>query len=129
DEVNGPIIKELVSLMPKMYALKFKPILQDEEDSSQDEDVSTGDEEEKNVIKKAKGIKSAYLKKKIKFENYLDCLKNNKTYKATYNTIRSYNHQIFSITEEKKSLSTYDDKRKHLTNGINTLPYGHYLLT
>uniref|UniRef100_UPI00163D5E79 hypothetical protein n=1 Tax=Klebsiella pneumoniae TaxID=573 RepID=UPI00163D5E79 len=50
-------------------------ILQDEEDSSQDEDVSTGDEEEKNVIKKAKGIKSAYLKKKISLKTIWIVLK------------------------------------------------------
>ena len=110
DETNGAPPEEIVALMSKLYALK---IYQN----------SNGKEE---VIKKAKGIKNLYLKKKLNFETYKQCLFENIEHTATFNTIRSFNHALFSITEVKKALTSRDDKRKILSDGIHTLPFGHY---
>jgi len=68
------------------------------------------------------------LKKNIIFDQYKECLFQNKTFNATFNTIRSFNHKLFTVTETKKALSSYDDKRKIADDGINSLPYGHYSL-
>lgn len=106
DEANGTPLLEMVALMSKMYAIR---ILQ-----------------ENSTIKKAKGIKNIYLKKNITFEHYLKCLFENQQYTAKFNTIRSFNHEIYSITEVKKSLSAHDDKRKILQDNVHTLPFGHY---
>jgi hypothetical protein len=115
DEANGKVIKEIIALTSKMYAFE----LLDQNDCNND--TST-------YVKKAKGIKKLFLKKKVVFEQYKKCLLENKTYTATYNTIRSFNHKIYSITETKKSLTSNDDKRVILEDGIHTLPYGHYSL-
>lgn len=112
DECCGTPIAEVVALMPKMYAIK----------------LASSDNGNDVIVKKAKGIKSTYIKKHIMFEDYKKCLFENKTYSATYNTIRSFNHKLFSITEKKTCLTSNDDKRKVLDDGIHTLPYGHYIL-
>lgn len=113
DETNGIPLEEIVALMSKLYALNlFRP----------------NTIEEEGVIKKAKGIKNLYLKKKIKFENYKKCLFENYVHTATFNTIRSFNHTLYSVTEIKKALSSNDNKRVILPDGIKTLPYGHYSL-
>lgn len=113
DETKGTPITEMVGLMSKMYALKLLP----EVTATCSKDI---------VIKKAKGIKLSYVKQTLHFEDYKKCLFENKTYTATFSNIRSFNHQLFSIRETKKSLTSSDDKRKTLSDGINTLPYGHY---
>lgn len=107
DELSGEIIEEFVGLMSKMYA--FKTMNND-------------------VTKKAKGVKKTCLKKNLTFEHYKKCLFENETYYVKVKSIRSFKHQIFSISERKKALSSYDDKRIILQDGIHTLPYGHYSL-
>lgn len=107
DEVNGDIMEEFVGLMSKVYA--FKTV-------------------NNNVTKKAKGVKKSCLKKNLSFEHYQKCLFENREYFVKINSIRSFNHQLFSISERKKALSSYDDKRIILEDGIHTLPYGHYSL-
>lgn len=111
DETNGIPLKEIVALMSKLYALKL---------------LKSNTVEEGGVIKKAKGIKNVYLKKKIKFENYKKCLFENYVHTATFNTIRSFNHRLYSVTEIKKALSSGDNKRVILADGVHTLSYGHY---
>jgi len=108
DETKSVPLQEFVALMPKMYAVK----------------IDAGE-----VIKKAKGVKTQFLKKNIVFDQYKECLFENKTINATFNSIRSYNHTLYTIKSTKKALSSYDDKRKILQDGIHTLPYGHYSLT
>ena len=44
------------------------------------------------------------------------------------NMIRSEKHKLYTVTQNKTSLSAYDDKRYILDDGISTLPYGHYSL-
>ena len=117
DETNGLPIQESVGLMSKMYALKTVPT------------VTIGDDSvEPGVTKKAKGVKTLYVKKKLLFEHYKKCLFEHRTYTARFNSIRSFNHRLFSITETKTCLTSSDDKRKILADGIHTLPYGHFSL-
>lgn len=113
DETKSIPIQELVALSAKMYAIKIGE--------------ETG-EEEINCVKKVKGIKQSYVKKHIKFHHYKACLLESRVFQASYNTIRSFNHQLYSIRETKNSLSPLDDKRVILNDGIHTLPYGHYSL-
>lgn len=108
DEANGELLKEIIALASKLYAIDFS--------------VS-------ECIKKAKGIKQIYVKKKITFEHYKKCLLEHKTYTASFNAIRSFNHELFSVRETKRSLTPYDDKRVILRDGVHTLPYGHYSLS
>ena len=58
DELGGKIITEVVALRPKIY----ENLMDDGSDH-----------------KKAKGTKRCVIKQKLMFENYKDCLFNNKT--------------------------------------------------
>ena len=42
-------------------------------------------------------------------------------------TIRSKNHEIYSLEINKKSLSSFDDKRYICDSGIESFAYGHFL--
>ena len=109
DEAGGEIITEFIGLRSKMYSY----LIQD--DSKEH--------------KKAKGIKRSALKKEIRHYNYYNCLFSNEKYdimqNVNFNTIRSYNHEIFTINNSKIGLCSMDDKRYLLNNNINTLAYGH----
>ena len=42
-------------------------------------------------------------------------------------TIRSENHEIYSLEINKKSFSSFDDKRYICNNGIESFAHGHFL--
>jgi hypothetical protein len=83
---------------------------------------------ETSVSKKLKGIKKAVMKKEISFEDYKNCLFNQKEYFHRQKVIRSHKHDIFTEEVKKKSLSWKDDKRYLLPNSTDTLAYGHVLV-
>ena len=104
DEVGGKIIKEFVVLRSKFYSYK----------------MFEGKEE-----KKCKGIKKNVIKKNLNFEDYKECLFSRKQQMIKMNVIRSYNHELFSEEVSKIALSSNDDKRIILEDGIHTLALGH----
>lgn len=109
DEVGGKLIKQFVGLRPKMYAL----------------DVDTENEIENNKYKRAKGIQRCVVEKKIKFNDYINCLQTKHVRRDFCTGLRSKNHVIHSVFQNKISLSPHDDKRHILDNGITTLALNH----
>ena len=107
DEACGIPITEFVGLRSKMY--------------SYIKDNYKGE-------KTAKGIKKNIIKNKIKHTNYKKVLFKNKQIHHTMKTIRSSKHLIGSYEINKVSLSCFDDKRYILTDGKQSLAYGHYKL-
>jgi len=105
DEENGKIIKEVICLKPKMYAIKT----------------------EDGTHKKAKGIPKKKVEKELPFNKYKSTLNNITRDKINYTSIRSEKHVISIIKQEKTGLSNYDDKR-YWKNNLESLPYGHYSL-
>lgn len=103
DEVNGKIITEFIGLKPKMYTIKL----------------------DESLFKKAKGIPTHKVKKQITFDQYYNTLMENTKKYIKFNTIRSFNHQICSITCNKLGLSSFDNKRYWL-DFKSSVPYGHY---
>ena len=103
DECGGAVIEEFVGLRPKMYSLKY------------------GDQEKKT----AKGVKKCVIEKQLKHEAFRACFANQSDMRHNMNMIRSYGHQLFSVTVNKTSLSPYDDKRYVLKNDIETLAFGN----
>ena len=99
DEVAGRQITHFVGLRPKLYSFKL-------EDSS--------------TTKKSKGIKKNIVKKKIEFEDYVDCLKTGKKQMRKMNIIRSEKHDIYSKEVNKLALSGDDDKRILCKDKVNT---------
>ena len=73
--------------------------------------------------KKAKGTKKCVIKQKLMFENYKDCLFNNKTVYRSQERFKSYNHDVYTEVN-KIALSSNDDKRTQTSDRITTYPYG-----
>ena len=103
DELGGKIMTEVVALRPKTYAY----LMDDGSDH-----------------KKAKGTKKCVIKQKLMFENYKDCLFNNKTVYRSQERFRSYYHVMYTEEVNKIALSSNDDKRLQAPDRITTYPYG-----
>ena len=107
DEVDGKIITHFIGLKPKSYS--FKVYKQDKEE------------------KKSKGIVKHKVKKELNFVKYLEALNNNECDTVTFKSIRSKQHQIYSIKQTKQALSSYDNKR-YYSDSVRSLPYGHFFI-
>ena len=99
DEAAGCQITHFVGLRPKLYSFKT----------------------EDKVEKKCKGVKSNVVKNTIDFKDYVKCLFTDNKEMRTMKIIRSEKHEIYSKEVNKIALSNDDDKRKVLSNKINTL--------
>ena len=71
-------------------------------------------------VNKAKGVI-----KKIRHNEYVDVLFNEKVIRHKMKRIQSKLHEIGTFDLNKISLSCFDDKRYVLGDGINTLAYFH----
>jgi len=106
DEAAGKIIQEFVGLKAKQYSFKMW------EDSSEH--------------KKCKAIRKNVVKNRITHDDYKNCLLNYKEQMRTMYVIRSHLHDVYTEEVNKVALSTEDDKRVIMENGLQTLAYGHY---
>ena len=105
DEMKGVLIQEFIGLRAKMYSLL------------------KGDNKE---MKRAKGVKKNIVKNEIRHQHYKTCLFDEEKFMHSMCSIRSEKHQLYTIKQNKSSLSFYDDKRYLLADGITSLLYGHY---
>ena len=105
DEAGGKVIDEFVGLRAKSYSYK----------------MSEGEES-----KKCKGVKKSVIKKSILHEDYKKCLFTGKEQLRRMNVVRSYKHEIYTEEINKVALSSSDDKRHILDDGVHTLALGHY---
>ena len=64
------------------------------------------------------------IKQKLMFENYKDCLFNNKTVYRSQERFKSYYHDVHTEEVNKIALSSNDDKRLQIPDRITTYPYG-----
>jgi len=103
DEANGIAPLEFVGLRSKMYSL-----------------LLPGNKEKKT----AKGIKKSYVTKKIRHEDYRNCIFNEEPTTSKFRTIRSTRHELHTIEISKAALSPFDDKR-YLVNSSDSYAYGH----
>ena len=72
----------------------------------------------------AKGTKKCVIKQKLMFENFKDCLFNNKTIYRLQERLQRFNHNVHTEEVNKTALSGNDDKRLHTSDKITTYPYG-----
>ena len=105
DEVNGKIITQFIGLKPKSYAFTIH-----------------GEDDEH---KKSKGVVKHKVKKNCHIRTTTKHYFKTKKHEITYNFIRSRNHQLFSMSQVKQSLSNYENKRLYI-DAFTSLPYGHY---
>ena len=111
DEFAGNVPSELVGIRSKMYSIIDDTLSQ----------KNTG-----------KGIKKVILKK-LEHKKYKDCLfhdfdtdKMIQSSKMTF--IHSKNHNVYTHTTPKITLSNFDDKKYICDDGITQLSWGHYKL-
>ena len=58
------------------------------------------------------------------FENYKDCLFNNKNILKSQQRFKSNHHNVYTEEINKIALSSNDDKRLQTSDRIKTYPYG-----
>ena len=75
--------------------------------------------------KKCKGVTKNVTKRSIQIDDYRECLFSRKEQHRKMNVIRSHCHEIYTEEINTISLSSDDDKRIIIADGIHTLAYGH----
>ena len=100
DEVAGKQITCFVGLRPKLYSFRI---------------------EEDKEVRKCKGIKKNVIKKKLDFDDYVQCLFTGRKEMRKMNIIRSEKHDIYSKEVNKIALSNEDDKREVLLGKVKTI--------
>ena len=103
DELGGKIMKEFVGLRAKTYAYLM------DDDSEH---------------KKAKGTKKCVIKRRLMFENYTDCLFNDKTILKSQQRFKSDCRNAYTEQINKIALSSNDEKRLQTFDKITTYPHG-----
>ena len=73
--------------------------------------------------KKAKGTKKCVIKREIMFENYRDCLLNNKKVYRSQQRFKSCNQDVYTEEVNKTALSPNDDKTAQTYDRGKTYPY------
>ena len=105
DEAAGKRIKEFVGLRAKLYSF----IMEDGKEN-----------------KRCKGVKKQVVENSITHEDYKTCLRTGKEQLRKQNILRSYEHEVYTEEVNKIALSSIDDKRYILDDGIHTLAWGHH---
>ena len=80
--------------------------------------------DDNSEVKKSKGTKKCVIKRELMFENYKDCLFNDKIILKSQQRFKSYNHDVYTEEVNKIALSSNDDKRLQTFDRITTYPYG-----
>ena len=90
DEVGGKIMTEFICIQPKTYSYLM-------DDGGSD--------------KKAKGTKKCVIKRRLKFNDYKDCLLNNEIILKSQQRFKNERHDVCTEEINKIALSPYDVKR------------------
>ena len=102
DETPSGVITNFIGIRSKVYTIKT----------------------DKKVIKKAKGVSKVVVDKNIGFDDYKDCVLEDKNVYRPINSIRTNNLTNYSIMQNKLALSNKDDKR--VWDSTKSRAYGHW---
>ena len=102
DVLGGKIMTEFIALRPKMYAYKKL---------------------DEKVEKRCKGIKKCVVKKRISFDDYIECYKTREKQYRTQLRFASEKHVMYTQKINKLALNIDDDKR--LQDYDNNRTYAH----
>ena len=103
DELGGKIMTEFVALRPKTYSYLM-------DDGGSD--------------KKAKGTKKCVTKRRLKFNDYKDCLLNDEIVLKSQQRYKSSRHDVYTEGINNIALRSNDDKRLQPSDRITSYPYG-----
>ena len=102
DVIKGRIMTNILAHRPKNYSYLI--------------DGGGGD-------KKAKGTKKCVIKKELKFNDYKDCLLNNKIVLKLQQNFKNERDDTYTEEVNKIALSSNDDKRLQTFDKITRYPY------
>lgn len=105
DELQGKVLNEIICLRSKLYSIQY----------------------EGGVKQSAKGVQKS-VKKTLHHDLFKSCLFDQKPVRRSMTQLKSENHQIVVNRVNKVAVSSYDDKRYLLQDGVRSLAYGHYSL-
>ena len=74
-------------------------------------------------VQKSKWTKKCVIKWELIFENYTDCLLNEKIILKSQQRFKSDHHKVYTEEVKKITLSSNDDKRLQTHDKITTYPY------
>ena len=103
DELGGKIITKFAAPRAKTYSY------------SMDDD---------SEVKKTIGIKKCVIKRMLKFNDYKNCVMNNKVVLKSHQRFESETHNLHTEEVKKIALSRDDDKRLQTFDRITSYPYG-----
>ena len=89
DELGGKIMTEFAALRPRTYSYLM--------------DYGNSD-------KNAKGAKKCVIKRRLKFNDYKDCLLNNEIMLKSQQRFKNEAHNVYTEKVNKIALSSNDDK-------------------
>jgi len=105
DEVSNDYISEFIGIRSKTYSF-----------------IKNNDE----ISKKLKGVSKPVVKKEITFNDYKQCVFQNKQKVVQVHSIRSKDLSNYSLVQSKVALNNCDDKRLWI-DATNSLALGHCL--
>ena len=103
DELQGKVLREVVCLRSKLYSIDYVGGLE----------------------QSAKGVQKS-VKKTLHQDLFRHCLFSKDKVVQTMTRLHSHCHHIVVNATDKVSVSSFDDKRFLLDNGVSSLAYGHY---
>ena len=80
--------------------------------------------DDNSEVKKSKGTKKCVIKRKTMFENYTECLFNDKIILKSQQKFKRGHHKVYTEEVNKTPLSRDDDKRLQTFDKIETYAYG-----
>jgi hypothetical protein len=104
-ECGGERIVESCCVKSKVYSLRFE--------SSRD-------------LNKCKGVNKHFVRNKLTFDDFKNCVFKDEKRFALYKSIISQEHNIYTTQVSKQALDNIDLKRHLLPDKINTLGHYHY---
>ena len=125
DEKPLAVIREVIALKPKMYSVLSQVLkcvkVRNDPDHRCEEACNIGH----SVT--AKGVPKT-AQKRITHDDYLHVLNRNSSSMIQAKTIRSFKHKLYSVDICKRGLSSYDDKKHVMDDGVSCMSYGHHRL-
>ena len=80
--------------------------------------------DDNSEVKKSKGTKTCVIKRELVFENYKDCLFNDKIILKSQQRFKSDHHNVYTEEINTIALINNEDKRLQTFDWIKTYPYG-----
>ena len=124
DEMSGKIMTEWLALNPKVYSYKYLGFADEDTEEGKKKFIEDFERELIEINKKkVKGVSKVVVKNDIEHEDVKHVLDSNKSISKDVYSIRTFNHQLFTILQTKTALTPYYDNM-YMVNNNECVPFG-----